>query len=171
MWKTRRNSFEDARGDRHFALPIKAILKLSGLKRTDIVRKEDLVSFWKMFLFCGLFFSIMMQVVRVLSVIALAWFLGRTRSQPLLDEGWFFESMFYFLSFGGIMGLMFSRIAWRSPQHAKAAMIRAGICPACGYQIGEVPVDADGCTICPECGAAWQLGDATENPRCCEPID
>jgi len=30
-------------------------------------------------------------------------------------------------------------------------------CPACGYDLaGAAPAD-DGCTVCPECGAAWKL--------------
>lgn len=110
-----------------------------------------------MFLLSGLFFTIFMQLVNVLGDLGLAWYLGNARSQPFLDEGWFFQSVIHFLVYGGIMGAVFSRMTWRSPQHAKAAMFRAGLCPACVYQISEVPVDAEGCTICPECGAAWKI--------------
>ena len=157
MWKTRRNSFEDARGKRHLVLPIKAVLKLSGLKRSDLVRKEDLMSFWKLSLFFGLFFAIVMRLVRVLTEAGLAWYLGRTRLQPLFEDGWVFEFFVQFMVFGGIMGAVFSRMTWRSPQHAKSAMLRAGICPACRYQIDQVPVGSDGCTVCPECGSVWRL--------------
>ena len=37
------------------------------------------------------------------------------------------------------------------------ASLRFGLCPACGYEIGSLPADPDGCTPCPECGAAWNL--------------
>lgn len=30
-------------------------------------------------------------------------------------------------------------------------------CGCCRYQLRDLPVDPDGCTICPECGGAWKL--------------
>jgi hypothetical protein len=30
-------------------------------------------------------------------------------------------------------------------------------CLACLYELSGCPTDADGCTVCPECGAAWRL--------------
>ena len=30
-------------------------------------------------------------------------------------------------------------------------------CAACAYPLGSVVSDEDGCTVCPECGAAWKL--------------
>lgn len=30
-------------------------------------------------------------------------------------------------------------------------------CASCGYSLKELPLADDGCTICPECGAAWKL--------------
>lgn len=30
-------------------------------------------------------------------------------------------------------------------------------CFGCGYDLKEMHADADGCTVCPECGAAWKL--------------
>lgn len=31
------------------------------------------------------------------------------------------------------------------------------ICPACGYDLTSQPVADDGCTVCPECAAAWRV--------------
>ena len=31
-------------------------------------------------------------------------------------------------------------------------------CLACNYELVGVPPEPDGCTVCPECGAAWRLG-------------
>lgn len=31
------------------------------------------------------------------------------------------------------------------------------VCLACVYDLTGVPPDSDGCTVCPECGAAWKL--------------
>lgn len=32
-----------------------------------------------------------------------------------------------------------------------------GLCVQCGYFIKGLPPEPDGCTVCPECGAAWKL--------------
>ncbi len=31
-------------------------------------------------------------------------------------------------------------------------------CPACFYELDGLARESDGCTVCPECGAAWRLG-------------
>src|SRR5579862_9120766 len=33
--------------------------------------------------------------------------------------------------------------------------IRHSICPSCCYALSGLPVAADGCCVCPECGGAW----------------
>lgn len=38
-------------------------------------------------------------------------------------------------------------------------VIRAHFCPSCSYRLRGVPPEPDGCTVCPECGAAWRLPD------------
>ena len=39
-------------------------------------------------------------------------------------------------------------------------------CPSCLYGIRDIEPDPDGCTICPECGAAWRLPPHNETePR------
>lgn len=34
------------------------------------------------------------------------------------------------------------------------------ICRACGYLLERLPVEADGCVVCPECGCAWRAASA-----------
>ena len=34
-------------------------------------------------------------------------------------------------------------------------------CPSCGYRLVGTPPEGDGCTVCPECGAAWRLPRAS----------
>jgi len=36
-------------------------------------------------------------------------------------------------------------------------LFRTRCCPACGFDLVPSPVESDGCTVCPECGAAWRL--------------
>ena len=36
-------------------------------------------------------------------------------------------------------------------------LFRTRCCPGCGFDLVPSPVEADGCTVCPECGAAWRL--------------
>ena len=39
-----------------------------------------------------------------------------------------------------------------------AEVKRRSLCPACHYDIAGCAAQADGCTVCPECGAAWRVG-------------
>ena len=43
--------------------------------------------------------------------------------------------------------------------HVTSRMIQAQRCPACAYPLTDIDPEADGCTPCPECGAAWKLDD------------
>lgn len=60
-----------------------------------------------------------------------------------------------------IVGTAYAR--WRAQsRHARAvaaAFLGEGYCPSCGYGIGGIRADADGCTVCPECGAAWGVDE------------
>ncbi|MFO0858430.1 MAG: hypothetical protein U0640_13875 [Phycisphaerales bacterium] len=43
---------------------------------------------------------------------------------------------------------------------------RAGFCPSCSYDlrtVDESTDSSDGCTVCPECGAAWRLDTAKQS--------
>ena len=35
-------------------------------------------------------------------------------------------------------------------------LVEAGFCGQCCYPLDRIPPQADGCTVCPECGAAWR---------------
>lgn len=55
---------------------------------------------------------------------------------------------------------------WRSGRRGRARRVCTVMlgylrCPCCGYDLRLLPVDqADGTTVCPECGCAWKLGNA-----------
>lgn len=38
-----------------------------------------------------------------------------------------------------------------------AALLCTRHCGGCGYDLRQLPAEDDGCTVCPECGAAWRL--------------
>lgn len=44
-----------------------------------------------------------------------------------------------------------------------AAIGAEGVCASCHYGLETLPVEGDGCVVCPECGAAWRR-DATPPP-------
>jgi hypothetical protein len=45
----------------------------------------------------------------------------------------------------------------RRLRRAVRACLSEGLCPACGYRIGDIPGGDDGIRLCPECGAAWPI--------------
>lgn len=53
----------------------------------------------------------------------------------------------------------------RSVRRAVRAVCLSGYCPKCGYCIQGLPVQSDGLTICPECGAAWRVGETEIESR------
>jgi len=44
-------------------------------------------------------------------------------------------------------------------------LLRSEYCPSCGYSLAEVPPEPDGCSVCPECGAAWRRADRISGDR------
>jgi ssDNA-binding Zn-finger/Zn-ribbon topoisomerase 1 len=36
-------------------------------------------------------------------------------------------------------------------------------CPKCVFNLARLPAEQDGCTVCPECGAAWKLPQQNES--------
>lgn len=45
----------------------------------------------------------------------------------------------------------------RSKRKRLSQLSKTQACLACGYSLKNLPIEPDGCTICPECGAAWRL--------------
>jgi len=40
--------------------------------------------------------------------------------------------------------------------------VKTGQCGACEHDLRSLPPESDGCTVCPECGAAWRLPSSDE---------
>jgi hypothetical protein len=48
-----------------------------------------------------------------------------------------------------------------------SVMLEHRRCPHCGYDLHGLGIDeADGCTVCPECGCAWRLDIHKDTKRC-----
>jgi hypothetical protein len=47
--------------------------------------------------------------------------------------------------------------------YAFRAALAMELCPACGYSLTATTPESDGCTVCPECGAAWKLPRPSPN--------
>jgi hypothetical protein len=56
-----------------------------------------------------------------------------------------------------VLAATWSLVRSGTPQGMKDALLAAGRCPSCAYRIDQLPIQNDGCTICPECAAAWVL--------------
>lgn len=50
---------------------------------------------------------------------------------------------------------------WIGARRIASIYRRAGMCASCGYDLLATESESDGCRVCPECGAAWRLSDAT----------
>jgi hypothetical protein len=55
-----------------------------------------------------------------------------------------------------------SKGLWRrelAKLEGEVGALRTEYCIGCGYRLMGLQVGADGCTMCPECGAAWRLAE------------
>lgn len=76
--------------------------------------------------------------VLVPAVPRIVWFLGCTIAASV-----------------AVQGVM--RFAMRqAAKDAAVLILEEGLCPTCGYNYNELPVEPDGCYVCPECGGAWR---------------
>lgn len=93
----------------------------------------------------------------VLLLVALAAMLAFVSTIPGISGRWLSSGLV-----GGVLVavVIVGRMLARRRGHTISARARAiaatGLCASCGYRIGDLPVEADGCRVCPECGAAWR---------------
>ncbi|GJM18987.1 MAG: hypothetical protein DHS20C14_12000 [Phycisphaeraceae bacterium] len=60
----------------------------------------------------------------------------------------------------GLSGLFFVVFAMVPTRSLRGVTRRLGVCWSCGYDLKGLPAAADGCVVCPECGAAWRVRSA-----------
>lgn len=66
------------------------------------------------------------------------------------------------LALGGMWiyaGIRLTRSFGIDPDTMRKEMLARARCASCGYSLVGVPREADGCTVCPECAAAWRVPD------------
>jgi hypothetical protein len=156
--KKPKDSIIDGRGNLHKIGRIHNALKINGLKRRELLEKDDTEPFWKIFFISGACFAVGMKILVFVGLVATGLFTGNFM---LSDMSWSpIESAIYFVAYGTAMGFIATKFDWKSPERAQRAMLRAGLCVACAYPIHDIPSEPDGCTVCPECGAAWGFEQA-----------
>ncbi len=53
----------------------------------------------------------------------------------------------------------------KNARRALAECLNRAVCASCGYSLASLARAEDGCTVCPECGAAWKLPEQRNEPR------
>lgn len=148
---TRRNSVLDARGVRRRVLDMYWAAKPHGLKPSSLARPGDHAEYFP-------------EVVRncllpsASGIFALTIFLvarGHFSLRLMLIMSTVVFSVMFVMSF--FLTLLIYKVTWRSPINGRDSLLTSGVCPACAYRIAGVPPEHDGCTVCPECGAAWRM--------------
>lgn len=60
-------------------------------------------------------------------------------------------------AFFGAMVYLTARFYFATFHAQSAVILNQRQCLACAYELGKLRPAPDGCTVCPECGAAWKL--------------
>lgn len=140
----------DARGRKWEACDVRDAIAASGLSREQLVLPGQTTPFYQGLLLGGTL------------IVFLWWLVAKLFFPMLLDiplwslSGLTLYGLLFFVP-GTIFGIELARNGWHSPRYAIEAMTHAGLCASCGYRINSLQPDSDGCTVCPECGAAWRM--------------
>lgn len=134
----------DARGDRRTV----AHTKSAGLLTTDLppnvqrdVRAAAASKLFSQRITLPSWQSLLPIAIAFVLLGALYW-----RAYPLLQ-------VYFPVTFSALVGVMYSEM----PTQMARAYLAHGYCPSCTYRLLEVPPQSDGCVVCPECGAAWNV--------------
>ncbi len=88
-----------------------------------------------------------------------AWMLAAWAGKPLLGVA------LSVVALPVAVVVVFRAFAGRpTPEAVAAAALSAATCPQCLYSLIGVRAAPDGCTVCPECGAAWLMPHSQPPP-------
>lgn len=82
---------------------------------------------------------------------------GQGLALIVISLAFVFTGLFGILIAGGafLIWMLWWFVAGR--QQAAESYVALGRCASCTYEMVGLPVEADGCAVCPECGAAWKV--------------
>jgi len=127
-------------------------MKQSRLPRNKIVTPGDTPSLAMAYLYVGAFY-----LLGVATAIVYVELLGGNGYQQLLTG-----KALVLVSLGGALYTLLIAwyvhlFRWRDLESIVRALTRSGLCASCGYTLATSEPEPDGCTVCPECGAAWRM--------------
>ena len=93
-------------------------------------------------------------------VLVLTRLYGWGSRNSLVGASWLHAGATILMFFAAVAAAVFAskRAVKAAGQRAVAELMKAEICPGCGYSLRGLKPEGDGCTVCPECSAAWRLG-------------
>jgi hypothetical protein len=142
----------DGRGSRRKICSIPKAMKQNGMRRVDIVQSGETPG-----LFVASVHAFRMYVIAIAMGFGYMEFMGGAGFDFLfstpVSEIVVLIMILYIIG----MGQYLHRRKWQSKEGLLRAMTRTGLCPSCGYSIGDREPEDDGCTVCSECGAAWRM--------------
>ncbi len=144
-----RYEVKDERGRARLVCSFGAAVAETGLPPEQIARPERRASFWRSTLDAGVLFTIIMTLILGTVIGAMHGWKVWGRLIPWTPV--------MFIGYGVPIGYIAARYGWRSAEEGRDALLEAGLCPHCVHGIAGVPPRSDGCTICPECAAAWRV--------------
>lgn len=110
-------------------------------------------------------FSLKLRIIVVLQTIFATVLIGVSL---LWWKGWTdaFRLMFFLFAAASGWWTYRAMLPTRRMELIRRAMLRYRRCPACAYRLSGLPLESDGCTVCPECGAAWRFPTSSQSlPR------
>jgi len=142
----------DARGHKHRLSPIRKAMKQSGLSRNAIVQPGETPSLIEAIWYTGVLY-----LIGLLTAYGYVELVGGDGYQLLLTG-----KTRWWVLLGGALYIFFIAwyvhlFRWQNAESVVTALTRTGLCPSCAYNMEGVVLEHDGCTVCPECGAAWRL--------------
>ncbi|MFK7884313.1 MAG: hypothetical protein AB8F26_09065 [Phycisphaerales bacterium] len=149
----------DARGARWKPCEIKKVSKQTGIDRFLLAPPARRADMFRVAIFSGMYFGVGMAVSLILKELIITGQVDRLMIRLTLlmaPIGGLLSGVFF--------GFFASGYIWKSTTDARDAMLEYDLCPHCAHGIGSIPSEPDGCTVCPECGAAWRFTSMSPDP-------